>query len=306
MEHLTLNHIYNGDCVKILKDMPSESVDVCFADPPFNLKKLYDGYADDMAQNAYIFWCKQWITELIRITKPEGSIFIHNIPMWLFYYQEAFLFKAHFKHWISWDAPTSPMGKSLQPAHYGILYFSKEKKNKFHEIRVPHKTCRTCNELIKDYGGKKSEIHPFGPLASDVWTDIHRVKHEKYRNKEHPCQLPIHLLERIVLMSSDEGDTILDCFMGTGTTALAAKRLGRNYVGIDQSQEYIDIAEERLAKETKLSKLGDAYVSYFKGDIVTLRNEDWPVIMPLWESSVQNPTKPKNKTNNSVQKTTLF
>ena len=90
------------------------------------------------------------------------------------------------------------MGKSLQPSHYGILYYVKDiKQTKFYELRYPHKRCRKCGYLLKDYGGKKQGLHPFGPLLSDVWTDIHRIKHNKYRD-EHPCQLPIHLLERII------------------------------------------------------------------------------------------------------------
>jgi len=75
-------------------------------------------------------------------------------------------------------------------------------------------------------------MHPYGPLISDVWTDIHRIRHKKRRD-EHPCQLPIPLLERLILMTTDEGDIILDPFVGTGTTAIAAKRLGRKYIAID-------------------------------------------------------------------------
>ena len=164
---------------------------------------------------------------MVRVTKATGSIFVHNIPKWLTYYASFLNKLADFKHWISWDAPTAPMGKTLQPAHYGILFYAKDaKQNKFREIRYPHKRCRKCHYLHKDYGGKKASLHPFGPLVSDSWTDIHRIKHNKYRDK-HPCQLPIHLLERIILMSTDEDDIVLDPFLGTGTTAIAAKRLGR-------------------------------------------------------------------------------
>ena len=70
-----------------------------------------------------------------------------------------------------------------------------------------------------------------------MWTDIHRVKHNQYKDN-HPCQLPIHLLERIILMCSDEGDVVVDPFMGSGTTAVAAKRLGRKFIGFDLSEGY--------------------------------------------------------------------
>lgn len=270
-----INQIIHGDCLDIIKGIPDNSVDITFADPPFNLRKKYNGYNDHKELHVYLDWCQQWIYQMVRITKPTGSIFIHNIPKWLTYYASFLNEVAYFKHWIAWDAPTAPMGKSLQPSHYGILYYAKDiKKNKFYEIRYPHKRCRKCNYLIKDYGGKKVGLHPFGPLVSDIWTDIHRIKHNKYRDK-HPCQLPIHLLERIILMSTDESDVVLDPFMGTGTTAIAAKRLGRKFVGIDIDEEYVIVTKNKLSKETSSSKIGDVWVSFYLDKITTIRNRDW-------------------------------
>jgi site-specific DNA-methyltransferase (adenine-specific) len=273
-----INKILNGDSIELLKKISDDSIDVAFADPPFNLKKKYGSYKDKLKLQEYIEWCEKWIKEMVRVTKPTGSIFIHNIPKWLTYYSTILNEHANFKHWISWDAPTAPMGKSLQPSHYGILFYVKDlKQAKFYELRYPHKRCRKCGYLLKDYGGKKQGLHPFGPLLSDVWTDIHRIKHNKYRD-EHPCQLPIHLLERVILMSTDENDIILDPFMGTGTTAIAAKRLGRNYIGFELDREYVEIANRRLTYEKPNSKLGDFWISFFLKDIVSLRNKDWEEI----------------------------
>lgn len=270
-----LNQIIQGDCLTLLRDIPDNSVDIAFADPPFNLKKKYNSTKDSLALQEYLDWCEQWIGEMVRVTKPTGSIFLHNIPKWLTYYTVILNKVAYFKHWISWDAPTSPMGKSLQPSHYGILFYAKDtKQNKFYEIRYPHKRCRKCGYLHKDYGGKKRMLHPFGPLLSDVWTDIHRVKHNKYRD-DHPCQLPIHLLERVILMSTDEGDIVLDPFSGTGTTALAAKRLGRNFIGLELDKEYVQISINKLQQEEPNSKLGHRWVSFFLDEIATLRDMDW-------------------------------
>jgi len=212
---------------------------------------------------------------MVRITKPTGAIFIHNIPKWLTYYAALLNRIAIFKHWIAWDAPTSPMGKSLQPSHYGILYYVKNpKENKFYEIRYPHKRCRKCGYLLKDYGGKKDGLHPFGPLVSDTWTDIHRIKHNKYRD-EHPCQLPVHLLERIVLMSTDENDIVLDPFVGTGTSVLAAKRLGRRFIGIDIDEKYVDITKNKLNYENSDSKIDNSWISFYLNEPVTIRDVDW-------------------------------
>lgn len=275
-----INKIINGDCLELLKTIPDSSVDVTFADPPFNLKKKYNSTKDSLGIWDYTYWCEQWLGELARITKPTGSIFIHNIPRWLTYYA-AFLNQiADFRHWIAWDAPTAPMGKTLQPNHYGILYYAKNsKQNKFYEIRYPHKRCRKCGYLHKDYGGKKAGLHPFGSLVSDVWTDIHRIKHNKYRD-EHPCQLPVHLLERIVLMSTDENDIVLDPFSGTGTTALAAKRLGRRFIGFELDSVYAKIAEEKLEQESSDSRIGDVWVSFYLNEAVTIRDKDWAELAP--------------------------
>jgi site-specific DNA-methyltransferase (adenine-specific) len=273
-----LNKIIKGDCIELFKTIPSESIDVTFADPPFNLKKKYNSNKDSLDLQEYLEWCEKWITEMVRVTKPTGSIFLHNIPKWLTYYSVTLNRIADFKHWISWDAPSIPMGKTLQPSHYGILYYAKDaKKNKFYEIRHPHKRCRKCNYLHKDYGGKKAGLHPFGPLVSDVWTDIHRVKHNKYRDK-HPCQLPIHLLERVILMSTDEGDIVLDPFSGTGTTAIAARRLGRNYIGFELDIEYAKTSMQKFSQESAISKFDDCWVSYFLDGVVTLRDKDWESI----------------------------
>jgi len=270
-----INQIIQGNCLELFKNIPDNSVDMTFADPPFNLKKKYASYNDNLEFQEYLNWCEQWIFEMVRVTKPTGSIFLHNIPKWLTYYA-IFLNKyASFKHWIAWDAPTAPMGKSLQPTHYGILFYGKkERGTKIYELRCPHKRDRKQGYLLKDYGGKKDKLHPFGPLVSDVWTDIHRVKHNKKRDP-HPCQLPIHLLDRLILLSTDEDDIVLDPFSGTGTTAISAKRLGRKYIGFELDSEYVEISKRKLEATEPNFKLGNSWVSFYLNDVVTIRDNDW-------------------------------
>ncbi|NJP04598.1 MAG: site-specific DNA-methyltransferase [Chloroflexaceae bacterium] len=277
-----LNQVIQGDCLDTLRTLPTDSIDVTFADPPFNLKKKYHTVHDSLEMQDYLAWCESWITEMVRITKPSGSILVHNIPRWLTYYSAMLNRMADFKHWIAWDAPTAPMGKTLQPSHYGILFYAKDaRQQQFFEIRYPHKRCRKCGYLLKDYGGKKASLHPFGPLVSDVWTDIHRVKHNKYRD-QHPCQLPIHLLERVILMTTEAGDVVLDPFLGTGTTALAAQRLGRAFIGLEIDPTYASIARQKLAHETTRSRIGAVWVSLFLDAVVTLRDKDWPMLSPFY------------------------
>ena len=259
-----LNQIIHGDCITVMRQIPNDSVDMTFADPPFNLSKRYGKYKDDKETQDYLDWCYKWSDEMVRITKPTGSIFVHNIPKWLPYFAVHLNEIAYFRHWIAWDAMSNPVGKTLLPAHYGILFYTKSEKDfKFYDLRRPHERCRECKALLKDYGGKKYLLHPFGTLLSDVWRDIHRIRHKKRRDK-HPCQLPEPLLERLILMVTDEGDIVLDPFIGAGTTTLAAKRLGRQYIGIDIDESYVNIAEEKL-KEVEYLHPKDYVYQYNTG-----------------------------------------
>ncbi|MBC6935413.1 MAG: site-specific DNA-methyltransferase [Chloroflexi bacterium] len=140
-----VDQVILGDCLEKLADIPDNSIDVCFADPPFNLDKKYATYDDQKSLDDYLAWCEKWLVELVRVTKPTGSILVHNIPKWLTYYAAILNKHAHFRHWIAWDAMSTPLGKTLLPAHYGILFYSKQAKGtKFFEIRAPHKTCQEC------------------------------------------------------------------------------------------------------------------------------------------------------------------
>ncbi|NMB99169.1 MAG: site-specific DNA-methyltransferase [Thermoanaerobaculaceae bacterium] len=256
-----------------MRQIPDDSIDVTFADPPFNLKKKYNNYSDKRQVDEYVAWCQKWLYEMVRITKPTGSIFVHNIPKWLIYFGSYLNEIAIFRHWIAWDAMGSPLGRTLLPNHYGILYYVKSDDFKFFDIRLLYKRCRKCKYILQDYGGKKNQMHQFGPLVSDVWTDIHRIRHKKRRD-EHPCQLPIHLLERLLLMSCDEGDIVLDPFIGTGATAIAAKKMGRRFIGIDIDPKYIQIAERKI-EETEQTKINGCFASAFLGKVITIREKDW-------------------------------
>jgi site-specific DNA-methyltransferase (adenine-specific) len=278
-----VNKITEGDAIEIMKGIPSNSIDLTFADPPFNLNKSYEHYEDDKETKDYLDWCKEWLAQMVRITKPTGSIFVHNIPKWLTYFASYLNEMAYFRHWIAWDAMGAPLGKTLLPNHYGILWYVKSKEFKFNDIRMPHSRCRECEAILKDYGGKKELIHPFGTLISDMWTDIYRIRHKKRRD-EHPCQLPIHLLERLILMTTDENDVVLDPFIGTGTTAIAAKRLGRKFIGIDIDPEYVAICREKL-EGLALTQVNGCYVSIFLDRVVTIRDKDYKQVEPYLKAT---------------------
>ncbi len=299
---LEFDQVILGDCLEKLAEIPDASVDVCFADPPFNLDKKYASYHDQQPLEEYLEWCETWLLELVRVTKPTGSILVHNIPRWLTYYAAILNRHAHFRHWIAWDAMSAPLGKTLLPAHYGILFYSKQPKDtKFYEIRAPHKKCRVCDAYLKDYGGKKDQMHPFGYLVSDVWTDIHRIRHARRRD-EHPCQLPIPLLERLILMTTDEGDVVLDPFLGTGTSAVAAKNLNRRYIGIELDPFYVEIAEEKLAQITTSTIYQGVPVSLYLNRIQSIRDCDAAKLFPKQLTSTEKKRrKAKKKQETSIE-----
>ena len=175
-----IDKILTGDSLSIMSQIPDNSIDVSFIDPPFNLIKSYNSYKDNKGEQEYLNWSKKWILEMIRVTKPTGSIFIHNIPKWLMEYYRVIMnekesskeddpYYNHLKNlrvidWIVWNEPGSPKGRYLYASHYGILYLAKSTKTKFYNLRVPHKFCRTCHSLLKDYGGKKSQVNEFGTV----------------------------------------------------------------------------------------------------------------------------------------------
>lgn len=301
---LPLDQVILGDCLEKLAQLPDNSIDVCFADPPFNLAKKYATYDDQRALDEYIAWCDQWLQQLVRVTKPTGSILVHNIPRWLTYYSAILNKYAHFRHWIAWDAMSTPLGKTLLPAHYGILFYSKAVKDtKFYEIRAPHEKCRVCDSYLKDYGGKKDQMHPFGYLVSDVWKDIHRIRHARRRD-EHPCQLPIPLLERLILMTTDQWDVVLDPFLGTGTTAIAAKKLQRHYIGIELDPMYVEIAEGKLAQVQEPTLYHDYPVSIFLDKIRSIRDCDAAELFPKQLTSTEKKrqkSKPHQNGGQAVQ-----
>lgn len=128
------------------------------------------------------------------------------------------------------------------PAHYGLLLYTNH-PTKFTYNQMPSIPKMDQCLRPKCITGRPPDA-PREEL-SDIWYDVHRIKHKRDRD-EHPCQLPVKLLERIIQLSSNPGDTVLDPFLGTGTTAVVAKKLGRHYVGLDIDPKYREIAEAKL------------------------------------------------------------
>ena len=227
--------LYQGDCMDVLKSIEGGTVDLAFADPPFNLGKLYKSRINDnVAKHEYLKWCKEWIDELIRLLKPGGALFIWNLPKWNLPLGTYVGEKLTFRHWISVDIKYSlPISGRLYPSHYSLLYFIKgEKPSIFHPDRLPTPCCRHCGGELRDYGGYKDKMNPKGVNLSDVWTDIPPVRHKRHKRRDANA-LSFKLMDRILTIASDPGSLVIDPFGGSGTTYAAAELLGRKWIGMD-------------------------------------------------------------------------
>lgn len=231
-----LGKLYCGDCIDLLSTMQDETVDLIFADPPFNLNKLYPSKIDDnLKTEKYLQWCEQWLHECCRVLKYGGSLFTWNLPKWNTHISNFLNHRLTFRHWISVDIKYSlPIQSRLYPSHYSLLYYCKgEKPSTFHPDRLPMEVCPKCADDLVDYGGYKDKMNPMGVNLSDVWYDIPPVRHSKYKARKDANELSIKLLDRIIELSTDEGDLVFDPFGGSGTTYIVSEIKKRKWIGIE-------------------------------------------------------------------------
>ncbi len=245
--------IIKGDCLEILKSIESDCIDMIFADPPYNLsnggttchagkrvsvnKGSWDkslGFEKDLEFHT------AWITECKRVLKPNGTIWIsgtlHSIFKCGFIIQELGF---HILNDISWYKPNAAPNLSctvFAHSHETLIWAKKDKKIK-----------HTYNyKEMKEGYFPEDKIKNEGKQMRSVWSIPTPTSAEKEFGK-HPTQKPLALLKRIILASTNNGDTILDPFNGSGTTAVACKIIGsRNYIGIEIDSNYIELTNKRL------------------------------------------------------------
>lgn len=270
--------LYHGDCIEVMRSLPQECVDLVFADPPFNLNKSYDsGINDHLTMSQYINWTYQWLDECVRLLKPGGRIFVYNIPKWCTYIASYLAETLTFWAWIAVDMKFSfPIQNRLYPAHYGLVSFVKGRKaNTFHNQRIPLQVCRHCGGELKDYGGYKNKMNVSGVNVSDVWTDIYPVRHKGDKNRKYN-ELSVKFMDRIIAMSTDEGDTVFDPFGGSGTTFAVAQLLKRKWIGCELGD--CEIIKERLIHPEsdlrQLQKKQEESEGLFPPKIVELRKKN--------------------------------
>lgn len=230
------NSFILGDAVEVMQTLPNECVDLVATDPPYNLGKDYGNNIDYKQWHEYEVFTEKWLNEVIRMLKPTGSIYVF---MGVRFISKLFSIMESkgllLNGWIVWHY-TQGMGRKrgFSPRHEDILYFTKSNKFTFNldKVRIPQKYYRKRNNML-------------GANPGDVW----RFSHVHYSNPErqpHPTQKPLALMERVIRASSNEGDLVLDPFVGSGTTCIAANALERKWIGIEINPEYIKMSERRL------------------------------------------------------------
>lgn len=257
---LSNDTIHRMDCIKAMQEMDEGSVDLAFADPPFNIGYDYDVYEDKKDAGTYLGWSRQWISGVHRVLKPTGSFWLaigdeYAAELKVLSQEIGF----HCRSWVIWYYTFGVNCKlKFSRSHVHIFHFVKDKKTfTFNRdaIRVP-----SARQLV--YGDKRGAaegrlpddtwiLRPqnlpegFNP-DEDVWYFPRVAGTFKEREGFHGCQMPEQLLGRIIKVSSNPDELVLDPFSGSSTTLAVAKKLGRHFVGFDISDEYITRGLARL------------------------------------------------------------
>lgn len=248
-----INHIYKEECVSALKKMPDECVDAVVVDPPYliNYKDWDKGNFEEFTNI--------WVKECVRLLKPTGT-------MWSFMaYEKLFTHKnnpkgfiniledygiVHLKNMLVWcHSKGRGSSKSLKSLREDVIMFTKTKDYTWHPLKMLREVIAP---YIKDGKPRGWFINPENGMRQR-FTGLGNVmmfpapQHNGIAEKQfHPSQKPILLLETLIGVSSSENDIILDPFMGSGSMAIAAKLMNRNFIGFENNQEYFDYAQNRI------------------------------------------------------------
>ena len=243
------NKIIHGDALELLRKLPDKSFELVIADPPYNIGKDFGICQEFEGVAVWREWCNNWLAECHRVLIDRGSLFVYGIHKYICYLQVDLMeMGMEYGRLFIWHYENGFAGYTKKPAaHYEpLLWMTKSKQYVYEPIREPYKSQdRLKYKITKN--GKEWKPHPKGRLAGDVWgfptLAGRRFADEKV---DHPTQKPLGLTLRIVKHFSNEGDTVLVPFVGSGTECIAAKMLKRSYLGFELNSDYIAIAESRL------------------------------------------------------------
>ncbi len=257
--HTEWNRIVQGDCLRELPRLPTGCADLVFADPPFNIGYEYDVYNDRRSRQDYLDWAERWLREIVRLLKPTGCFWLAIGDEYVAEYKVRIdQLGLHLRNWVVWHYTFGvACTRKFNRSHAHLLYYVCDPERltfNADAVRVPSARMTT-------YADRRA--NPRGKLPDDVWVLRPQESPEHYRadmdvwyvprvcgtfreRTEHPCQMPLAVLERIILATSNPGDLVIDPFAGSGTTLVAAKRHGRRFWGCELSPRYAATIEQRL------------------------------------------------------------
>jgi adenine-specific DNA-methyltransferase len=256
------NHqIFFGDSLHVLaENIADSSVDLIFADPPYNIGKNFNGRMDKWpSDEAYLEWSYKWINLCLRKLKPNGSFYLmcstQCLPHFDLYLRKNLTILSR----IIWyyDSSGVQAKRYFGSLYEPILFCVRDPENytfNAEEIKVPART--GAERKLIDYRKPVPTVYSSTKIPGNVW-EIPRVRYRMSEYEEHPTQKPVALLERIIKASSNLGDLVLDPFAGTFTTCFVAKELGRHSIGIEIEEEYVKTGLRRLNIAT-----------HFKGELL--------------------------------------
>lgn len=250
--------LWVGDAIAWMRELEPESVDLVFADPPYNIKKAeWDTFE---SQQQYVEWSLLWIEQAARVLKPTGTLYVCGFSEILA--DIKLPAQRYFRgcRWLVWHYKNKAnLGSDWGRSHESILHFRKSKDFTFniddvripygeHTLKYPEHPQAVTSLYGKGINGKKEHIwqpHPKGAKPKDV-LEIPTTCNGMHEKTPHPTQKPEELLRQFVLASSNVGDLVIDPFLGSGTTAVVAEQLKRKWQGCDKSLEYCEWAARRL------------------------------------------------------------
>lgn len=242
--------IIHGDILNTLDShIDDNSIDLIFADPPYNIGKKFSGHIEKWAsEEEYLVWCYEWIDLCIKKLKPNGSFYLMAATQFMPFFDIHIRKKLDILSRIIWGYDSSGVqakkyyGSMYEP----ILFCVKDKTNyKFNTKNILVEAKTGAKRKLIDYRKTIPTVYNTEKVPGNIW-DFTRVRYRMEEYENHPTQKPVALLERIIKASSNEGDLVLDPFSGTFTTGVVAKKLNRKFVGIELHEEYVKIGLRRL------------------------------------------------------------
>jgi len=246
------NKTINQDLFTAIENLPNKFVDLLFIDPPYNMYKKFNTTSfRKMAFDEYVDWFDSWLSKIVRILKPTASIYICGD-----YISSLAIYHVGIKYFILrnrivWEREKGRGAKyNWKNNTEDIWYFTMSDNYIFNvddvklkkKVIAPYKINGKPKDWEKSLDGNFRLTHP-----SNIWTDITVPFWSMKENTEHPTQKPEKLLAKIILASSNKNDLVFDPFLGSGTSSVVAKKLKRNYLGIEIDETFACIAEKRLA-----------------------------------------------------------